>query len=141
MSYMIITVKEFFRYRSRKYKLNVDGEKFKTKALLVTVANSAQYGNSGYIAPHADIADGKLDVCIVSPLPKSMGLFFAVRLLCKRIDKSKFYRMIKGKKMVIKRKQEGEVHLDGEPYTMGKKMKIKIVPEGLKVIAGKDFIR
>jgi YegS/Rv2252/BmrU family lipid kinase len=141
ITYMLIIIKEFFRYRSKKYKLIVDGEKFKTRALLVTIANSAQYGNSGYIAPHADITDGKLDVCIVNPLPKFRGMFFAIRLLCKRIDKSKYYRMVKGKKIVIRRKHEGEVHLDGEPYTMGKKMKIKIVPEGLNIIAGTDFVR
>jgi len=42
--------------------------------------------------------------------------------------------MIKGKKITLKRKHQGEVHLDGDPYTMGKKLKIRIVPKGLKIL-------
>jgi len=134
ISYLLIIIKEFFSYRSHKYKLKIDGEKFKTRAMVVTIANSAQYGNNGYISPNADITDGKLDVCIVRPFPKFLAAPLAIRLLNKQIYKSRYYRMIKGKKIVIKRKHEGKVHLDGEPYTMGKKLKIEIVPHGLKVL-------
>jgi YegS/Rv2252/BmrU family lipid kinase len=138
-TYLSLIVKEFFNYRSHKYKLKVDGNRLRTEAMMVTVANSAQYGNNGYISPHADITDGKLDVCIVRPFPKFRAGFLAVRLLRKSIHKSSYYHTIKGKKIVIRRKQEGEVHLDGEPYTMGKKLKIGIVPKGLKVLVSMDF--
>ena len=104
---------------------------------MVTVANSAQYGNSGYISPYADITDGKLDVCILRPFPKYAAVQLAIRLLSKRIHKSRYYRMIKGKELVLKRKRESSVHLDGEPYTMDKKLKIKIVPKGLHVMVSK----
>jgi YegS/Rv2252/BmrU family lipid kinase len=134
MTYLSIIIKEFFGYRSRKYELKIDEKKFKTRAMVITVANSAQYGNNGYISPHADITDGKLDVCIVRPFPKFLAGLFAIRLMNKHIHKSHYYRMIKGKKIILKRKHEGKVHLDGEPYTMGKKLKIKIVPHGLKVL-------
>ena len=132
--YLSIIIKEFFNFHSRKYKLNIDGEKIKTKAMVITVANSAQYGNNGYISPNADITDGKLDVCIVRPFPKILVAPLAIRLLNKHIHKSRYYRMIKGTKIVLKRKHEGPVHLDGEPYMMGKKLKIEIVPRGLKVL-------
>lgn len=139
-TYVSVIVKEFFRYRSRKYKLKIDGNKFKTRAMMVTIANSAQFGNNGYISPYANITDGKLDVCIVRPFPKIQAAFFAFRLFRKRIHKSSYYRMIKGENIVLKRKHEGDVHLDGEPYTMGKKLKIKIVPKGLRVLISKDFM-
>ena len=139
ISYVSIIVREFIRYRSRKYKLKIDENTIKAKALMVTIANSAQFGNNGYISPLADITDGKLDVCIVRPFPKFKALWLARRLFRKSIHKSGYYHMIRGKKIVIRRKREGEVHLDGNPYTMGKKLKIKIVPKGLKVLAGCDF--
>jgi len=138
MTYLSIIIREFFTYRSRKYKLKIDGKKFKTKAMMITIANSAQYGNNGYISPDADISDGKLDVCIVRPFPKIMAAALAVRLLNKRIDKSRYYRLNKGEKIVLKRKQEGPVHIDGEPYTMGKRLKIEIVPQGLNYFSHKD---
>jgi len=134
LTYVSIIAKKFFSYRSHKYKLKIDGQKYKTRAIMVTVANSSQYGNSGYISPHADITDGKLDVCIVHPFPKFKALFFALKLLRKKIDKSNYYQMIKGEKITLKRKHQGDVHLDGDPYTMGKKLKIRVVPKGLKVL-------
>jgi YegS/Rv2252/BmrU family lipid kinase len=138
VTYVSMIAKEFIHYRSRKYKLKIDGNKFKTKAMVVTIANSAQYGNNGYIAPYADITDGQLDVCILRPFPKIQAALLAFRLLRKSIHKSPYYSTIKGKEIVLKRKHEGEVHLDGEPYTMGKKLKIKIVPQGLNVLVQTD---
>ena len=139
-TYMRLIIKEFFTYRSARYKLKVDGNKLKTRATVLTIANSSQYGNNGYISPHADITDGKLDVCIVRPFPKFRAGVLAVRLLRKSIDKSSYYHTIRGKKITIKRKHKGEVHLDGDPCLMGKKLKIKIVPKGLKVLVNMDFI-
>jgi len=138
-TYVSKIVKAFFTYRSGKYKLKIDGNKFKTRAFAVTIANSAQFGNNAYISPHADITDGKLDVCIVHPFPKFKALFLALKLFRKSIHKSSYYRMIRGKRIIIKRKHEGDVHLDGDPYTMGKKLKIKIVPQGLKVLVSRGI--
>ena len=139
-TYLRLIIKEFFSYRSEKYKLKVDDNTLKTEAILLTVANSAQYGNNGYISPRADITDGKLDVCIVRPVSKFRAAFLAVRLLRKSIDKSSFYHTIRGEKITIRRKHEGEVHLDGNPYMMEKKLKVTIVPKGLKVLVNMDFI-
>jgi diacylglycerol kinase family enzyme len=138
MTYLYIIIREFFGYRTRKYRLNIDDEKFKTRAMMITVANSAQYGNNGFISPHADITDGWLDVCIVRPFPKFLTGLLAFLFLRKNIHRSRYYRMIHSKKIVIRRKHEDSVHLDGEPYTMGKKLKIKIVPKGLKVMVKKE---
>ena len=137
--YVSIIVKDIFKYHPQRYKLKIDGNKMKTHALMITVANSAQFGNNGYISPHADITDGKLDVCILRPFPKYHTAFLAFRLICKTIHKSRYYSMIKGKKIVLERKEEGYVHLDGDPHEMGKKLKIKIVPQGLRVLVNRGF--
>ncbi len=137
MTYLSIIAKEFLSYRPRKYKLKINGRKFKTRAMMITIANSAQYGNNGYISPFADISDGELDVCILRPFPKIFAAHLALRLIRKNIHKSRYYQMIKGEEITIKRKHEGDVHLDGEPYMMGKKLKIMIVPQGLKVMVKK----
>ncbi len=138
MTYVSIIAGEFLSYRSRKYKIKIDGDKFKTRAMMVTIANSAQYGNNGYIAPYADITDGLLDVCVLRPFPKLFAPHLAYRLLRKTIHKSRYYQMIKGEEIIIKRKRKGNVHLDGEPDMMGKKLKVTIVPQGLKVLVKGD---
>ncbi|HEX3008071.1 MAG TPA: YegS/Rv2252/BmrU family lipid kinase [Bacteroidales bacterium] len=133
-TYVKETIYAFFHYRPKKYSLKIDGERNKHQAFMVTVANSGQYGNDAYISPSADIRDGLLDVCIMSPFPKRKAIDIGIRLFRKTIDKSEYVNVIKGKKVTIKRKKKGEVHLDGEPAIMGKKIKIKIVPLGINVL-------
>ncbi len=137
-TYVSLILKEFLSYRSKKYKIKVDGEEIKTRAIVVTIANSGQYGNNAYISPTADITDGELDVCIVRPFPKILAGGLAVKLLRKNIHKSQYYYSRRGKKITIKRKRKGDVHLDGEPYQMGKKLKIEIVHHGLRVMVPKQ---
>jgi diacylglycerol kinase (ATP) len=133
-TYIKETFRSYFSYKSKKYSIKVDGEKIKTRAFLVTVANAGQYGNDVYIAPQADIRDGLLDICIVNPFPKFRALGLGLKMFNRTIDQSNYVNVIKGKSVTIKRKKKGEVHLDGEPAIMGKKLKIKVVEHGLNVI-------
>lgn len=133
-TYIKETIYAFFHYQPKKYRIKIDGEEFRNQAFMVTVANAGQYGNDAYISPSADIRDGLLDVCILQPFPKVKAFDLGVRLFKRTIDKSEYVDVIKGKKISIKRKKKGEVHLDGEPALMGKKIKIKIEPLGLRVL-------
>lgn len=138
-TYVKETVYAFFHYQPQNYKIKIDGEKFRNQAFLVTVANAGQYGNDAYISPSADIRDGLLDVCILSPFPKMKVIDLGIRLFKRTIDKSEYVDVIKGKKISIKRKDKGEVHLDGEPAMMGKKLKIKVEPLGLRVLIPRKY--
>jgi YegS/Rv2252/BmrU family lipid kinase len=138
-TYVKETVYAFFHYHPQKYQIKIDGEKFQNHAFLVTVANAGQYGNDAYISPSADIRDGLLDVCILSPFPKMKVIDLGIRLFKRTIDKSEYVDVIKGKKITIKRKKKGEVHLDGEPAMMGKKLKVKVEPLGLRVLIPRKY--
>jgi YegS/Rv2252/BmrU family lipid kinase len=134
-TYFKETIVSFFGYKAKKYTIKVDGEKIKTKAFLITVANAGQYGNDVYIAPKADIRDGLLDICVLNPFPKHRVIELAINLFSRTIDRSPYTKIFKGKKVTIKRKKKGEVHLDGEPAIMGKKLQIQVIRKGLNVIA------
>jgi diacylglycerol kinase (ATP) len=133
-TYFKETVKAYFTYKPKKYKVKIDGTKISTRAFLITVANAGQYGNEAYIAPQADIQDGMLDLCILSPFPKYHAFGIGLRLFNKTMHECKYIKVGKGQSINIKRKKEGEVHLDGEPAFMGKKLKIRIVEKGLQVV-------
>jgi len=134
-NYIKITVSDFFNYKPKKYKIKVDNRiKYKTRAFLITFANASQYGNNAYISPKADIQDGKLDICIISPFRLHRAPGLGLRLFAKNIDKSSLMYTEQATKVVLKRKKAGVVHFDGEPCEMGKKLKIKIVSKGLQVM-------
>ncbi len=135
ITYVKTTIKEFFRYKAKKYKLKIDNKfTLKSRAFLITFANASQYGNNAYISPNADIQDGKLDICILDPFPLYKGVSIGIRLFAKTMDRSPLMKMVQAENIVLKRKKEGVVHFDGEPCVMGKKLKISIVPNGLKVM-------
>lgn len=133
-TYIKETISAFFYYKPKKYKIKVDGEKLKTRAFLITVANAGQYGNDAYIAPKADITDGLLDLCILEPFPKHKAFHMGIRLFNRTMDRSSYVNVKKGQSITIKRKKEGEVHIDGEPAIMGKKLKISIVNKGVRMV-------
>jgi YegS/Rv2252/BmrU family lipid kinase len=133
ITYVKTTVREFFSYKPKTYRLKTPEKKIKKKAFLITFANASQYGNNAYISPDANIRDGLMDICIIAPFPKIRAVGIGIRLFGKTMNKSNYVKVLRASEITLKRKKPGEVHFDGEPSYMGKKLKIKIVHEGLKV--------
>lgn len=136
LSYVRATIHQYITYSPKSYILKVEDKKIKLKAFLVTFANSGQYGNNAYIAPNAQIDDGMLDLCILRPFPKTSTLELGLRLFFKNIDQSPYLEVMRIKKATLKRKgkQNITLHLDGEPVTLKRKLKVKVIPNALSVM-------
>ena len=135
-SYIRATIHQYISYSPKMYILNTEHKKVKLKAFLVTFANSGQYGNNAYIAPNAIIDDGLLDLCILRPFPKASTLELGLRLFFKNIDQSPYLELMRVKKATLKRKGRRKIiiHLDGEPVTLKKKLKVRVVPHAVQVM-------
>jgi YegS/Rv2252/BmrU family lipid kinase len=133
-SYLKATLSEFRRYLPERYEISMNGATYMRDAFLITFANASQYGNNAHIAPKAKINDGKLDVSIMKAFPTISAPNLGTRLFIKNIDKSHYLETFQCKKIVVKRKNPGVVHFDGEPVEMGEILNIKVVPTGLNVI-------
>lgn len=68
--YTLALVRELAIFRPRTYAITIDGVRREQRAMLVSVANNASLGGGMRIVPHADLADGLLDVFIVHPLSR-----------------------------------------------------------------------
>jgi len=133
-TYARLAMKEYFRYKSRKYKLILDGEERKESAFFISFANSNQFGYNAIIAPNASITDGKIDVCIVSRPPLKAFPGIARMMFRREIDRSKYLETIRATEVLVKRQKGKTVNIDGEPIKMGKNLFVKIHPASLKVI-------
>lgn len=134
LPYVKIAAEEFPKYRAQKYKITIDGKTFYRKAFLISFANSSQFGNNAYISPDAKIDDGLIDICIFKNFPIVESPRLAVMLFDKRLDKSKFMEIIKGKEITITQENPIIAHIDGEPVSFGNKINVKIKPQSLNVI-------
>jgi diacylglycerol kinase (ATP) len=134
-NYVKTALLEYFNYKPETYQITIDNErKIMRPAFLITFANGSQYGNNAYIAPNADIADGKLDICILSPFRMYKIPEIGIRLFAKNIDKSSHMHCERASNITLERALEGVVHFDGEPCRMGKKLEISLINKGLNVI-------
>ena len=67
LTYIENTLKEGLKYKPDTYEITIDGERQTYKAFLIACANASQYGNNVYIAPHASMSDGLMDVTLMEP--------------------------------------------------------------------------
>ena len=133
LTYIKNTIEEYLSYKPEIYDLIVDGQALQEKAFLVACGNASQYGNNAYIAPHANIQDGQMDITILSPfLPIDIPPL-AIQLFTKRIDKNSKIRTMKAASLSIIRQKPGVMHLDGEPIIADKRIDISVIPQSLKV--------
>jgi diacylglycerol kinase (ATP) len=132
--YFRVVTMEFFSYREREYILTFNNEKITRKALLVSIANSNQFGYNTIIAPTAQAWDGLLDIVIVKKfpigeLPRIIGLLFTGK-----IDQSPYIESFKTREIFVERKRGKRVNIDGEAIKMGREIFIRIQPAAIKVI-------
>ncbi|MFC9919313.1 diacylglycerol/lipid kinase family protein [Agromyces binzhouensis] len=75
--YTIALLRELATFRPRRYAITIDGVRRDQAAMLVSIANTPSIGGGMRIVPHADLADGVLDVFIVHPLSRIglLGVF------------------------------------------------------------------
>lgn len=132
--YVGTTFKEMKRYSPSNYKINLDGKEIERKAFILSVANSAQYGNGAYIAPRADVKDGLLDVIVVKPIAWYIIPFAASKMFTKKVESSRYVEIFQAKKIIIERDIDAPIHLDGEPKMGEKTISIEVIPLAIKVI-------
>jgi diacylglycerol kinase (ATP) len=136
-TYFRITATSYLNYEPKQYSLKIDGKVFKRRALLVSFANSSQFGNNTSIDPDASVRDGYIDVCIVGKMPKWKTIFLAPLLFMKKFDRTRYVEIIRAKEVIVKRKKGKSVHLDGDPKIMGKEFAVRINPLSLNVVVRK----
>jgi diacylglycerol kinase (ATP) len=137
ISYMRIVLQEFRTYQPLDYKLRIDGEQIKRNALMITFANSDQFGFHTRIAPDARIDDGLLNICIVTKPPLQKVLFIAPRVFFGTLGKTGYVEYIKAKEVMLSNTRGSKVNVDGEAITLEDDLTLKVNPLSLRVIVKK----
>lgn len=120
--------------RTQPMEIEAGSTRFALDALLVTVANSPQYGNEAEVAPGAQVDDGKLDLVAVGGVGPFRGALLAARLFLGNFDRHRAVRRVAGTEFVIRRAEPGWLHVDGEPHAAGTEVRVAIRPRRLHLI-------
>lgn len=136
-AYLRISARELTRYRPCEYTVRFDDRTIVRRALMISIANSRQFGNGAQIAPQARLDDGQLDLVIVEQQP-------LIRVAA-RIPALFRGTLRDGRGIVMHQLREVEVatpgtfafHLDGEPRTAHDRVRVTTHAAVLRVrVAG-----
>jgi len=134
LSYIRLVAREYRHFPPKSFSLKVDDNNMHCKAMIVAIANVAQYGNGAQIAPGANCYDGLLDVVILKKVPSHSLPLMLYRLFNARLNASSdYFSTIQGKHIQII--QDDEIaQIDGEVIISGKKIEIEIDPLSLNIV-------
>lgn len=130
----------WLEYEPEDYIIEVNDQILKRKALAIVCANANQWGNDFHVAPKASLKDGLIDVTIIHPMKLQNAISMPVQMLGYSFDRNPDVETIKTSSIVIKKRNIGAIHIDGEPIAWEKNIKITIVPSGIRVICGRNSV-
>lgn len=141
ISYLKSALSQWLKYSPATYEITAnDGRKdykVKVKAFIVAVCNASQYGNNAFIAPHASICDGMLDVVVIHSGNQVSRALAGAQLFTGRIDKNLLIETFKIRNATIHR-FPGPAHVDGEPLNMPETLEVKAHQGALRLFTDPD---
>ena len=134
ITYVKTALTEFFKYKAQDYIIDIDGNKLEERAFVIACCNAAQYGNNAYIAPRATMQDGLIDVTVMHGFNIVESPLVGARLFFRQLDKDRHVSIYRGKQVVIERKHDDIIHIDGDPVMMPARIVIENVTNGIKIL-------
>ncbi|WP_288457651.1 YegS/Rv2252/BmrU family lipid kinase [uncultured Chryseobacterium sp.] len=133
-NYIKVSFKTFFSYKP--IKLKFFDEKYKQyngKYLMVNIANTRQFGNNAYIAPHASKSDGLVDMVLVKKFPFFYSILFAFRMFTKKLKQNDYVTYLPVSEIEFKVNTKNW-HLDGEFNKIKSPVHVKVQPSSLRIL-------
>ncbi|MBQ6168050.1 MAG: diacylglycerol kinase family lipid kinase [Muribaculaceae bacterium] len=134
ITYIKTTLAEYFKYKAQDYIIDIDGNRLEERAFVIACCNAAQYGNNAYIAPRATMQDGLIDVTVMHGFNLAQSPLIGARLFLRSLDKDRHVSIYRGKRVVIERRDEDVMHIDGDPMIMPAKVVIENVNKGISIL-------
>jgi len=131
--YAQITVRALASYVPRHYTVTIGGVATTHRAVLVTIANSAQFGNNARIAPGAKVDDGELDLVVMEERSRFATVCNLPRLFNGTVARAPGCSIRRVREVTIESDQPMTYHVDGEPMQGGTRLRARIHPGALRV--------
>jgi len=133
LGYVGITARALVTYVPTRYRITSGGTTVDTRAILVTIANSAQFGNGACIAPGARVDDGLLDLVVIEEHSRTATIRQLPRLFNGTVAQIRGCTIQQVREVTIEADQPMTYHVDGEPVVGGTMLKARVHPGALRV--------
>jgi YegS/Rv2252/BmrU family lipid kinase len=133
LGYATLTVQALATYVPKRYRITHEDGVVEARAVLVTLANSAQFGNGARIAPGARVDDGVLDLVVMEERSRIASLCQLPRLFNGTVERARGCSIRRVRTVTIESDQPMMFHVDGEPIQGGTSLKARVHPGALRV--------
>ena len=142
-TYVEKTLTDGLRYKAETYRLTLgdeEGNCHSVDAFLIACANASQYGNNAYIAPHASMCDGLLDVTVLEPFNLIEAPIVAMQLFSKSLPNNSHVKCYLTNRLRIERSAPGPAHCDGEPFNTDATIDIRLLPQSFNAVVNEKAL-
>ena len=134
LGYAGITARALTSYVPLDYRVGIPGRPLlHVRAVLLTLANSAQFGNGALIAPGAQVDDGELDLVVFQERSRFHTVCALPRLFNGTVHQVTGCTITRVGEVTIDADAPLTYHLDGEPVVGGTTLRARIHPAALRV--------
>jgi diacylglycerol kinase (ATP) len=133
--YAGITARALTSYVPQRYRVIIGDVETEHRAILVSIANSAQFGNNARIAPGASVDDGELDLVVMEERSRIGTICQLPRLFNGTVGKIVGLTIRRIRAVTIESDRPMTYHVDGEPMAGGTILSGRIHPGALLVAA------
>jgi len=133
LAYLYGAIRVLIHYRPYDMKITGDFGAIERPMLLASTANTSCYGGAIRIAPDADPADGRLDLCVVDRVSRLRAIALIPSLLAGRHGRCPAVHFFRTRRLTIESPQPLEIWADGERIA-NTPATIEVVPAALRVL-------
>ncbi len=131
--YVAIAARALVNYVPQNYRITTAEGCTASRAVLVTIANSAQFGSGARIAPRALLDDGLLDLVVVEERRRWRTVCHVPRLFNGTVERMPGCSIRHIRQATIESDQPMAFHVDGEPVRGGARANVRVHPAALRV--------
>jgi YegS/Rv2252/BmrU family lipid kinase len=113
--YLYAGLRTLATWKHRRFEVTVDGESHTITGYSVLVCNSKAYGGGMFMAPHAELDDGQLDVMLSAATSKLHALRTMPKLFKGAHVDDPAITFLRGAEVEVRADEPFEVYADGDP--------------------------
>jgi YegS/Rv2252/BmrU family lipid kinase len=132
--YAYAAIRALVAWKPARFELTLDGNPVESTGYAVAVANSRAYGGGMFIAPEADLSDGRFDVVLSGSYGKLRALLALPKVFKGEHVRMEHVRVLRGAEVTVSADRDFAVYADGEHLT-DLPARLRVLPQALKVIA------
>ena len=134
-TYASIAGRALMTYEPATYTIRTgdDEPRAPVRAVMITIANSPEFGNGAIIAPGARVDDGELDLVVLEERSRFSTITQLPRLFQGTVDRATGCSIRRIRRASIESERPMVYHVDGESVSGGTSLRVRVHPGALYV--------